>query len=381
MTTFNALPFDILSRVLDYNSQVDISSLSLGCKQNRVDIKSIRELTQAKRIREKTNFIKTLRLYIDKYNNDSEQYLFDILKIKEYFKLSHLNDKSLFMNGTNDFSVDGNMVNITTEKSLHIENLIETVIEFQPEQAYGLVESIAYRDSNNTEMLLDGMIIYNYRKMVYVLINHNRINHYSIEGLIRNQYEKYQGKLVTVILGPLVTTIRKLTFVHCSKLKSIIIPNSVTTIEEYTFNVCSNLESIILPNSLTSIGDAAFSYCSSLKSIIIPNSLTSIGHGAFVHCSKLKSIIIPKSVTSIGNRTFNVCSSLKSIIIPNSVTSIGSRAFDDCNSLKSIIIPNSVTSIGYYAFKDCSSLTSVIIPNSVTSIGDGAFSGCTNLHQ
>jgi hypothetical protein len=381
MTTFNALPFDILSRILEYNAQPDISSLSLGCKQNSADIKSIGELNQKKRIREKTNFIKTLGLYVDKYNNDSEQYGFDIPKIKEYFKSSHLNDKSLVVNGTNDFAVDGKMVNITSNKSSHIENQIGTVIEFIPECVYNLIESMAYRDSNNTEILLDGMIIYNSDRgelsnnnMVYILINNE-----NIERGYKSQYEKYQGKPVTVVLGPNVTSIGNNAFYCCKSLTSVVIGNSVTSIGDGAFRRCTSLTSVVIPDSVTSIGIAAFYDCISLTSVVIPDSVTSIGDGAFSNCSSLTSVVIPDSVQSIEKEAFYNCSSLTMVIIPDSVKSIGDNAFVNCKSLTSIVIPNSVTSIDSNAFYSCTSLTSIVIPNSVTSIDSNAFYSCTSL--
>jgi len=386
MTTFNALPYDIFSRILEYNTHTDISSLSLGCKQNSVDVIQIRELTVEKQIREKTNFLKTLGLYIDKYNNDSEQYIFDIPKIKEYLKSSHLNDKSLVVNGTNDFAVDGKMVKITSNKSSHIENMIGTVIEFLPECAYSLIESIAHSDSNNTEILLDGMIIYNCDSgvelsvnKVYILINNQIIYKTTKSQYEKYQDEKYQGKPVTVVLGSNITSISYSAFQYCESLTSVIIGNSVKSVSEYAFNGCASLTSVIIGNSVKSIGEYAFNCCFSLTSVIIGDSVTSIGDGIFTHCRSLTSVIIGNSVTSIGESAFDGCFSLTSVIIGNSVTSIGDYAFKGCSSLTTVVIPDSVTSIGESAFYECENLTSVIIGNSVTSIGDYAFEDCFSL--
>jgi hypothetical protein len=382
MTTFNALSFDILSRVLDYNSQVDISSLSLGCKQHSADIKSIGEMTTEKRIREKTNFIKTLGLYVDKYNNDSKQYIFDIPEIKEYLKSSHLNDKSLVVNGTDDLVVDGKMITMTTENSLHIENLIQTVIEFLPECAYSLVESVAYQES---ELVFRNPKTEN---MVYILINNE-----TITTGYKSQIQKYQGIPVTVILGPNVTGIRGNAFRDCSSLTSVIIGNSVTDIGWGAFWNCTSLTSVIIGDSVTFVGYCAFRDCSSLTSVVIPDSVTSIEDGAFCDCSSLTSVVIPDSVTSLAGPddgddstghlsitgVFCNCTSLTSVIIPNSVTMIHGYTFCNCTSLTSVIIPNSVRSIYGFTFRNCTGLTTVIIPDSVTSIRDGAFGNCKGL--
>ena len=330
MTTFNTLSFDIFTRILEYNTSQDISCLSLGCKQNSVDVKRIGEMTVSKRIIEKTNFLKTLGLYIDKYNNGSEQYQFDIPSIKEHLKSANLNDKSLVANGTNDFCVDGKMITKTSEKSLHIENLIQTVIEFLPERAYYLIETMTYSDYKNTEIMLDGMILYNSdiedisnNNMVYILINNENIDTRNKSQIIQNH-----KKPVTIILSPLVTRI-----------------------EDWAFDYCYYISSIIIPNSVTSIGDHAFGSCHALSSVIIPDSVTSIGSGAFENCTSLTSVIIPNSVTSLCGYTFCGCYGLTSVVIPDSVTSIGGYAFCWCERLTSIVIPHSVTSIGDYAFR------------------------------
>ena len=369
MTTLNALPSDIFSRILEYNTHPDISNLSLGCKQNSADIKSIGELNQKKRIREKTNFLEALGLYVDKYNNDSKQYIFDIPKIKEYFKSSHLNDKSLVVNGTNEFMVDEKMITTTTKKSLYRKNIIKTVIEFIPECAYNCVERSDDRLKPNTEIY----ILKHANNTYYVLVN-------SDEGIKEMwSLEQLKGGSIVVIIGPLVTSISDYAFYNCKYLTTVIIGNSVTSIGRSAFYDCKSLKSIIIPDSVTSIGDFAFRDCKSLSSVIIGNSVTSIGEHAFSGCKSLTSVVIPDSVTSIGGCAFHNCKSLNSIFIPNSVTSIEYYAFGGCSSLTSVVIPNSVTSIEMNAFAGCKSLTSVIIPNSVTSIGDIAFYNCSGL--
>jgi len=409
---FNAISNDILSHILEYNAPSDTSSISSTCKQKYEDVKSLRELTTEKRINDKTNFLKTLGLYSEKWNNCSVLYSFNVSKIKEYLKSSHLNDKSLVANGTNDFVVDGNMIMITTDKSLYRESIIRAVIEFFPERSYSLVEAMA---NYNGTVAVNGITIYNcddgrfsQKKNIIVLINNNNaIENYEthIKNKLSLKQQKMRYNSLTVILGPLVTKISgdydwgfsgrgSLTsivipnsvteigasaFWGCYSLTSIVIPDSVTEIGEFAFWKCSSLTSIVIPDSVTEIGDDAFTCCSSLTSVVIPNSVTSIGTYAFDDCSSLTSIVIPDSVTSIDEWTFNGCSSLTYIVIPDSVTHIGEYAFWKCSSLTSIVLPKSVTHIGEYAFSHCFSLTSIVLPKSVTHIGENAFWKCTSL--
>ncbi len=156
---------------------------------------------------------------------------------------------------------------------------------------------------------------------------------------------------------------------------------TVTSIGDSAFYNCSSLTNVVIPDSVTSIGDSAFFNCSSLTSVVIPDSVTGIAGAAFYGCSSLTTVVIPDSVTSIGEAAFSHCSSLTSVVIPDSVTRIAAAAFSDCSSLTSVVIPNSVTGISSDAFYNCSSLTSVVIPDSVTKIVVDTFYGCSSLND
>jgi hypothetical protein len=293
----------------------------------------MRELTNEKRIIEKNNFLRTLGLYLDTYNNDSELYIFDVLEIKNHMKSLHLNDVSLFVTENNDFVVDGKIVSITTEKSLHIEHLIGTVLEFLPEHAYSLVESMARADSNNTDILFDGMKVYKCDRggkpsdnLFYILINNVDIYQHDTW----KQLSDYPRNSLTLILGPLVVTIGEWAFNNCVEIRAVFIPDSVTSIEKNAFYNCCSLTSIVIPDSVTSVERYAFAYCKNLTSVIIGNSVTTIAWGSFERC---------------------VC--LTSVVMGDLVTTIYADAFKDCRSLNYIDIPDSVTNIGYNAFKGC----------------------------
>ena len=315
--TINALSFDILSRIFEYNTPADNYRLSIGCKQNCADVISMRALTKNKRIKEKTNFLEILGLYLDKYNNDSIQYLFDIHKIKILFNTINPNDTSLVAYGTNHFNVDANFITLVTDKSLHIENIIRTVTEFLPERAYCLVESIAHHDYKNAEILFDGIIFYKYNRgghssddeTIYLLINNANIQ--NIDNTI---IQEFFSNDLTIILGPLVTTIGHGAFAHWTTIKTVIFSNSITSIGKYAFNDCISIISIVIPNSVTTIGYGAFSHCESLTSVVIGNSVTNIGGLTFSHCESLTSIVIPDSVTTIEDTAFTGSTNVQIII-------------------------------------------------------------------
>jgi hypothetical protein len=382
------LPFELFSKTMGYLEPNDQSHFGLANKKNSQNLGEMRQIQAVKTQTERANFIKALTNYL---TNKEKMYIFDTVGIEKYLK-----NPTLDVTLTNNFGsapkfVESTFIMTTNDESDHLESLINTVMKFLPNQAYGLVLPLVDHDANDRLQVSDGTHIYNHKKRPFVTDTENddfgdtdESTAYDIvlintETVDENRRKKFINKSETIILGPLVTSIRKKAFLGSLTLTSIVIPDSVTSIGDSAFQYCFNMESVRIGNSVTSIGEGSFKSCQSLTSVIIGNSVTSIGEESFYACYRLTSVIIGNSVTSIESMTFSSCYSLTSVIIPDSVTSIGSRAFDDCNSLKSIIIPNSVTSIGDGAFYECISLTSVIIPNSVTSIGNYAFSSCKSL--
>ena len=159
----------------------------------------------------------------------------------------------------------------------------------------------------------------------------------------------------------------------------------VGAIAASAFENCDSLVSVTIGPNVTSIGNRAFYSCNSLSSVTIGDSVTSIGSSAFYSCGSLSSVTIPDSVTSIGTGPFAACRSLTGINVSvgnNAFCSEGGVLFNkDMSTLVQFPggvggdyrIPDSVTSIGNYAFYDCESLSTVSIPDSVTSIGNYAF--------
>ena len=88
------------------------------------------------------------------------------------------------------------------------------------------------------------------------------------------------------------------------EIVSVVVPPGVTCIRKGTFYGWISLESVTLPEGVTHIGEAAFAGCRSLSSISFPMSLTTISPMAFFCCTSLASIKIPRGVTAIGDRAF-----------------------------------------------------------------------------
>jgi hypothetical protein len=304
---------------------------------------------------ERNKFEKTLELYFNE-PYPYAFYMFDIEKIKKYFEELTLTSPSLvedeFNDETDNFVVDENLIKTTTDKSLHRENLVQTVVEFLPNIAYNLIDSISH-DGLHFRFWNCSGDKEDEHNPIYILINNDSVPLHFFWRL-----EEHDS--VIVILSPNIKNIRDEAFDDCyCNMTSIVIPNSVTSIGDRAFDRCS-LPSIILPDSVTTIGGAAFHDCS-MTSITLGNSVESIGHYAFRDCSKLKSIVIPDSVTYIGNGAFYNCGSLESIIMPDSITSFGNDVIRGCSSLKSLTLSTLVNQKRCYAEASMDSIQSLII--------------------
>ena len=185
-------------------------------------------------------------------------------------------------------------------------------------------------------------------------------------------YNAFNGKALTSISLPNVTTLGERCFYGCSKLTSIEIPN-VTILGNNCFSGCTALTSASLPNA-TSLGVNCFMGCTALTSIEILN-VTSLGSSCFSSCKNLTSISLPNA-TSLSNQCFSDCTALTSTSLPNA-TSLGNQCFSGCKNLTSISLPN-VTTLGAGCFSDCTALTSIEIPEAI-SLGDDCLYNCSAL--
>jgi hypothetical protein len=336
------------------------TSFSNTNKANFEDVEIIRQLILDKRSVENLNFRHALESRLK--NNRFPFYLFDIPRIKTHLTDNQLNYESL-VDESSQFVVDGTMIQSTTDEVAYKKSLIETVVEFLPSRAHELVESFADHEANNKLMLDDGFLLYNHDGRGFIT---NQVEPFTrIDIIMINTAEVKKIKMwmllsrfapKTIILGPLVVSIRPDAFSGCSSLKSIVIPDSVVSIKHGTFAECSNLLAVTIPSSITEIEPHVFNGCSSLTSITIPSSVTRISASVFSRCASLTSINIPSSVTEIGSYAFYGCASLIKIIVPDSVIEIGNHAFCGCKKLTFIDIPDSVTVLENDVFRGCTSL-------------------------
>ena len=128
--------------------------------------------------------------------------------------------------------------------------------------------------------------------------------------------------LTSITIPDSVTSIESSAFLFCSSLLSITVDPENANYKSadgvlYTKDGTQlincpggKIGSIIIPDIVTSIGDEALEGCSGLTAIAIPNSLEIIGFTAFKGCTSLTSIVIPSSVTNIYMAAFYECSNL-----------------------------------------------------------------------
>ena len=200
-----------------------------------------------------------------------------------------------------------------------------------------------------------------------------------------------EDKVVSVFVGPGVTTIGMNAFIREHKLSQVELSEGLVTIRDYAFT-SSDITSIDFPSTLRSIGIYSFRNCEltsvvlpegftqldlnsfaenhSLESVTLPSTMTGRLFSSFENCNKLVEVDIPYGVTSIES-SFKGCTGLERVSIPASVTTI-TGAFYNCKSLKTVTLPEGVQFIGSSAFEGCSALTEITIPRSVTFIYDNA---------
>ncbi|MBQ1994965.1 MAG: leucine-rich repeat protein, partial [Clostridia bacterium] len=246
---------------------------------------------------------------------------------------------------------------------------------------------------DNTNLLLEDSIIYNYDKSTIMLCLKNKAG--------------------AVVIPASVTTINSYCFNSCNLITSISFEeNSNINYLSGFANYCDALETVTLPKSLTSIYDS-FSSCDSLTAIKVEegssslysddgvlynydkttllkypagrsgeyevaSGTTTISGSAFSDSQKLTKVILPEGLTSIGSSAFSYCEKLSDIVIPESVTSIGSYAFS-YTALESVIIPVNVTRVEYNAFQRCADLKEITFNNKDCFIGSSAVPGETTI--
>ena len=366
-----------VTNVMGFLNDEDNNSYACTNKRTYEDVKNVLEMTREKRIVGKRNFVEALIKYINQSNVQREMYIFNVEKIENYLENGRINDNAP-TNCLMQFVVDKQMIQTTTNASLHKESVIRAVIKFQPKSSYTLIKSFLEIEDNNY-LNVDGYLLYNFDNRPFTEINGNiESDIVLINANTVTKNDKLAKESNIVVLGPLVISIGESAFEYC-RLRSIVIPDSVTSIGNYAFRICTSLITVLIGDFVTNIGACAFSFCTSLTSIVLPDSLTRIERFVFEECENITTIVIPESVTTIEQGAFVRCSGLKSIIIPNAIISMGMYSFSCCTSLTSVIIGDSVITISYGSFSSCTSLSSVVIGDSVTNVENWAFGGCTSL--
>lgn len=247
----------------------------------------------------------------------------------------------------------------------------------------GQFSPVSYEEGEDSNLLVNKSVLKCLvhktppRTTTTVTYQNGDVVEYDIQGQLSRGQISSLTSIVSLDIGPGVTSIGTNAFYSCTNLSSVQIPSSVVEIGGAAFMNCYRLAHVDIPDSVSSIGDSAFSGCTRLLDASLGNGLSAVPGGMFSGCTSLSSVILPQNAVSIEDGAFTNCTSLSSIDIPDSVTSLNNSAFQRCSNLADVHMPSSLTEIYEYAFDRCSSLSSVVIPEGVTYIGADAFIGCT----
>lgn len=221
-----------------------------------------------------------------------------------------------------------------------------------------------------------------------------------------------QRELISIEIGPKVTSLPNFVFSNDIALKSVTIPANVREIGQLAFDCCTGLVEVLglEENTLiTEFSSYLFRGCNSLKRVSSPKNLSVIGDHAFTNCLSLEEFTISSSVDSVMYCAFDGCTSLKSLVITDgynplyfdnqsegacfklcpleyiyfgrNVTKLYSSPlpFAEKPTLKKVTFSNTVTTIDNSLLYGSTSLTELSIPASVIKVGSFAFDGCTSL--
>ena len=202
-------------------------------------------------------------------------------------------------------------------------------------------------------------------------------------------WNKYRGKIKSVVIKPGVTAVGDNAFSDCEKLASVTLPDSVTRIGDYAFAWCYALKQVNLPEHLTTLGYCAF-VDTQLTSVLLPAEVNEL-HWPFCGCDELIAINVDAAnphFSSVDGVLYNKDQTVlleypaakpgDSFTVPSGVERIGGRAFYGCH-LSSLTFSETVNHIDSFAFPYCQNLTEITIPGNIREIESNAFSCCNYL--
>ncbi len=160
---------------------------------------------------------------------------------------------------------------------------------------------------------------------------------------------------------------------------------------ETPWDYCANsILSVELGPGVTTICEYAFARCSAMTSFTVPAGVTGIGSGAFCRYGALESVTVEPGNTAycdVDGVLFTA--DMSSLIlypegqealtyeVPAGVKTIEDYAFT-ASSLTAVTLPEGLTDIGYNAFYDCVFLEYIVLPASLQST-DSSFVCCWSL--
>ena len=243
----------------------------------------------------------------------------------------------------------------------------------------------------------------------------------------------FRSNMVTLEMGPNVTTLNPEAFIENRKLRSAALGENLTVIPAKAFYACVALQDVKIPGGVQSVGQSAFEGDTTMAAVTFNEGLRYIDNLAFRDCYRVASLTLPASLDSIHSEAFNGMAGVTALRVadcsrplhvqngrytnlglftdmgefegylgrdivldrnakppfyrsnmvtlemgPN-VTTLNSEAFIENKKLRTATFGENLTVIPAKAFYTCVALQGVNIPGRVQSVGQSAFDGDTTM--
>ena len=182
-----------------------------------------------------------------------------------------------------------------------------------------------------------------------------------------NDYALYNTGFETLVIPDTITFLGDYALSHCENLTTVDL-GRVGSIRKYTFLSCSKLESVTVGPELFFIGWNAFKGCTAIEELYIPD---------LESWCKMKTEYTESNPMFYAQRAYIGGVLMEDLVLPEHITSFDMYAFEAADCLKSVVINDKITS--FRGFSNCPNLTNVVIGSDVREIGDGSFRNCPNL--
>ena len=185
-----------------------------------------------------------------------------------------------------------------------------------------------------------------------------------------NAYALYNTGFTELVLPDTIVFLDDYALSHCENLTTVDL-GRVGSIRKYTFLSCSKLESVTVGPELFSIGWNAFKGCERIRDVYISDmtkwclveveglesSPVIYAENLYLNGSLVENLVIPKGITKVVSG-FAGLPCIKTVMFADTVTDI-SAAFQGCPNLTTAVIPASVKNLSNHSFYKCPNLKTI----------------------